>query len=71
MGEPLDLAGGFVEAKARAVERFERAYLGKMLAQHEGNVSRAARAAGIDRMHFKRILARRQPMQFYREHQYQ
>jgi hypothetical protein len=31
-----------------------------MLAAHDGNISRAARAAGLDRMHFKRLLARRQ-----------
>jgi DNA-binding NtrC family response regulator len=56
----VDLARPFVEAREDLLGRFERAYLEKMLAQHDGNISRAARAAGLDRMHFKRLLARRQ-----------
>ena len=38
------------------IARFERAYLEGQLAQHNGNFSRAAAAAGIDRMYFKRLL---------------
>jgi DNA-binding NtrC family response regulator len=38
------------------LEAFESAYLRGMLDKHEGNFSRAAAAAGLDRMHFKRLL---------------
>jgi transcriptional regulator of acetoin/glycerol metabolism len=37
---------------------FEHAYLVDILARHDGNVSAAARAAGIDRIHFYRLLWR-------------
>jgi transcriptional regulator with PAS, ATPase and Fis domain len=40
------------------VAAFERAYLEKILAEHGGNVSAAARAAGVDRIHFYRLLWR-------------
>jgi DNA-binding NtrC family response regulator len=57
----LDLARPFLEAREELMGRFERTYLERMLEAHAGNISRAARAAGLDRMHFKRLLARRQP----------
>ncbi len=50
-GEPAP-PGGFREAKRRAVERFERDYLERCLRLAEGNISRAARAAGIDYKNF-------------------
>jgi DNA-binding NtrC family response regulator len=42
----------------RWVRYVERRYLEELLAAHGGNVSAAARAAGIDRVHFHRLLAR-------------
>ena len=57
----LDLGKPFLEAREALLGEFEKSYLEAMLAKHDGNISRAARAAGLDRMHFKRILARRQP----------
>ena len=39
------------------VRYVERRYLRELLEQHGGNVSAAARAAGIDRAHFYRIMA--------------
>jgi two-component system response regulator AtoC len=48
--------GSFREAKARAVEQFERSYLIGVLTLHDGNVSRAAREAGKDRRAFQRLL---------------
>jgi DNA-binding NtrC family response regulator len=56
----IDLARPFLEAREELLGQFERGYLERMLAAHDGNISRAARAAGLDRMHFKRLLARRQ-----------
>jgi len=42
----------FPEAKRRAVERFERAYLVARLRASGGNITRAARASGIDVKNF-------------------
>jgi two-component system, NtrC family, response regulator GlrR len=56
----LDLSRPFIEAREELLARFEKSYLDAMLARHGGNISRAARAAGLDRMHFKRLLARHQ-----------
>jgi transcriptional regulator with PAS, ATPase and Fis domain len=47
------------QAREQWLDYFERTYLGSLLEQHGGNVSAAARAAGIDRMHYHRMLKRR------------
>lgn len=49
---PESMAGGFREAKQRVVERFEREYLSRCLREAGGNISQAARAAGIDYKNF-------------------
>lgn len=46
------------EARRRWVAYFERTYLEDLLARHDGNVSAAARAAGVDRIHIHRLLAK-------------
>jgi DNA-binding NtrC family response regulator len=46
------------EARARWVQLFERQYLAELLHAHGGNVTAAARTAGVDRVHFYRLLAR-------------
>jgi DNA-binding NtrC family response regulator len=56
----IDLSRPFIEAREELLGRFEKGYLEAQLARHGGNISRAARAAGLDRMHFKRLLARHQ-----------
>jgi DNA-binding NtrC family response regulator len=56
----IDLSRPFIEAREELLAHFEKSYLEAMLARHNGNISRAARAAGLDRMHFKRLLARHQ-----------
>ncbi|MGH8479585.1 MAG: sigma-54 interaction domain-containing protein [Gammaproteobacteria bacterium] len=48
----------FREAKAQAVEAFERCYLEQLLAQSQGNISRAARAAQKNRRAFFELLRR-------------
>jgi DNA-binding NtrC family response regulator len=48
----------FHEAKARVVATFERDYLVSILAEHGGNITAAASAAGVDRVHFLRLLDR-------------
>ena len=61
---PRDPVGGdllrlpYHEAKDAWVERFERAYVEAILAQSGGNVSKAARDAGVDRRHLQRLMAR-------------
>jgi DNA-binding NtrC family response regulator len=50
----LDLP--FKEAKERLIEGFERDYLKGLLERCEGNVSRASREAGIDRVYLRKLL---------------
>src|SRR5439155_7861253 len=52
----IDLAVPFKEAKRRLIAQFERPYLEQLLAAHHGNVSAAARQAGIDRVHLIKLL---------------
>lgn len=44
--------------KSRMIERFEQAYLKSLLRAYEGNLTRAARAAGTDRRAFQRLVRR-------------
>jgi two-component system response regulator HydG len=53
----VDLDRPFNELKNETIAAFERAYLLGQLEKH-GNISAAARAAGMDRMNFKRLLRR-------------
>jgi DNA-binding NtrC family response regulator len=48
----------FTEAKRRALEEFEATYLSKVLERAGGNVSEAARQAGLDRSNFRRTAKR-------------
>jgi len=54
--DELDLDRPFLEQKRELVTNFESSYLVGMLERHGGNISRAAAAAGLDRMYFKRLL---------------
>jgi DNA-binding NtrC family response regulator len=44
------------EAKNSTIATFERRYLATLLAQHQGNVTHAAKAAGKERRSFQRLL---------------
>jgi DNA-binding NtrC family response regulator len=46
------------EAKEAWIERFERAYVEHALARADGNLSQAARDAGVDRRHLQRLMNR-------------
>jgi transcriptional regulator with PAS, ATPase and Fis domain len=48
----------FHQSKAEVVARFERDYLVDVLRQHGRNFTAAAAAAGVDRVHFLRLLDR-------------
>ena len=52
----VDPSVPFKIAKRRLIERFERPYLEKLIAATSGNVSAAARQAGIDRVHLLKLL---------------
>jgi DNA-binding NtrC family response regulator len=54
----IDTAVPFKRAKAALVSEFERRYVSRILAEHDGNISAAARAAGIDRMSIHKMLHR-------------
>jgi DNA-binding NtrC family response regulator len=45
----------FKEAKGMLLESFERRYVASLLARHGGNLSRAARASGIERNCLRRM----------------
>jgi transcriptional regulator of acetoin/glycerol metabolism len=45
-------------AKQHVINEFERRFISRLLAQHDGNISAAARAAGIDRMSIHKMLHR-------------
>jgi DNA-binding NtrC family response regulator len=50
------LEGTFPEARQRALDAFERAYLMRVLERHHGKVSAAAPEAGVDRVYLYRLL---------------
>jgi two-component system, NtrC family, response regulator GlrR len=51
----LDLDQPLKVARERWTRAFERRYVEEMLRRHDGKVALAARAAGVDRMHFYRL----------------
>ncbi len=53
---PLEFSCGFSDAKARAIERFERAYVTWALESSSGNVSAAARNCGKERRAFGKLV---------------
>jgi DNA-binding NtrC family response regulator len=57
-GSRIDAAKPLRVERDRWLRRFEREYLERLLAAHGGNVSAAARTAGVDRIHLYRLLWR-------------
>jgi transcriptional regulator with PAS, ATPase and Fis domain len=58
-GEPaIDVSQPLRAVRDRWMRWVERKYLERLLAAHDNNVSAAARAAGIDRVHLHRLLSR-------------
>jgi DNA-binding NtrC family response regulator len=55
---PIAADRPFHEAKAEAISDFEKEYLRDLLAQNGGNISQAARQAGIDRKTIHRMLVK-------------
>jgi DNA-binding NtrC family response regulator len=48
----------YAEAKRRLVAQFDEAYTAEILRRSRGNMSEAARRAGVDRSNFRRLLKR-------------
>ena len=55
---PLEAAGDYRRAKQQALERFNRRFIGRLLAESGGNVSQAARRCGLERQALQQILRR-------------
>jgi DNA-binding NtrC family response regulator len=55
---PVDPGVPFKVAKQDLIDEFERRYIRALLERHGGNISAAARAAGIDRMSIHKMLTR-------------
>jgi transcriptional regulator with GAF, ATPase, and Fis domain len=52
----IDVTEPLRVARQRWTTQFERLYLEAVLSRHDNNVAAAARAAGVDRIHFYRLL---------------
>ena len=48
--------GLFRDEKAEVLDRFEREYLAEVFEQHDGNITRSAAMAGLERHHFRALL---------------
>jgi DNA-binding NtrC family response regulator len=57
--EPLDVSGTFAEAKARAVGRFEAAYLDTLMRRCGWNITKASREAHVARSTLRALLKKR------------
>ncbi len=57
-GQPIDASVSYEEARKRAIAAFERTFLEALLDRSQGNVSRAARDAGMDRVYLHRLIRR-------------
>jgi two-component system response regulator GlrR len=56
----IDARISYDESRRRAVNDFEREYVRALLKLHSGNVSEAARAAGLHRVYLHRLISRHQ-----------
>ncbi len=59
VGDVLARRMPFAEARQAVIEEFERRYVDQVLAEHDGNVTRAAEASGVGRRYIHKIRARR------------
>jgi transcriptional regulator of acetoin/glycerol metabolism len=57
-GSGTPVSGSFRQEKGEVIRDFERTYLLRLLAEAGGNVSEAARRAGMKRSALHRLLAR-------------
>ncbi|MCK6547561.1 sigma 54-interacting transcriptional regulator [Myxococcota bacterium] len=57
-GPQVDVSLPHGEARRRAIDAFERAYVSALLAKHDGKVGQAAAAASIDRVYLYKLARR-------------
>ena len=55
-GDAEYLTTTYAAAKEEALRRFEKGYVDALMRACDGNISAAARKAGMDRSNFKRVL---------------
>jgi transcriptional regulator with PAS, ATPase and Fis domain len=53
---PVSIDEPFKDVRERWLDHFEREYLEKMLARHQGNVSAVAQSSGLDRSYVHRLI---------------
>ena len=58
VADPVEVELPYAEARKQAIHEFERTYVEALLARCDGNVSRAAREAKIDRVYLHRLIRR-------------
>ncbi len=56
--QPIDASLSYARARELAIASFEREYLPALVQRHGGNISQAARHAGIDRAYLHRLMRR-------------
>ena len=54
----LDVSIPYSEVRRRLLDAFEQNYVSALLERHDGNVSKAAETAQVDRVHLHRIIRR-------------
>jgi DNA-binding NtrC family response regulator len=52
----VDLNDTYKGAKLQILDQFEREYIRKVYEEHDGNISKAARSAGLTRYHLRELL---------------
>ena len=52
----VDLTECYKDAKQRILDQFERDYMSRLIKEHNGNISQAARTAGLTRYHLRELL---------------
>jgi two-component system, NtrC family, response regulator GlrR len=55
-GSSIERRASFQQMKAQVIEKFEKDYLSGLMLAHEGNVTRAAQAAGKDRRALRQLI---------------
>jgi len=53
---PVDVTESYEETKAKLLDQFQREYFTKLLAEEDGNITRVAARAGVDRKTIYRIM---------------